>query len=496
MGVRRVGAAQLGRRAFSLGAANAFDFAAQFLLPVVLARFLDSEAFGEYRLLWLAVGTVLALATLAMPASLYYYLPRSDTAAKRLYLNQTLVYLGFAGLASAWAVSAWNPWLPAQLRALAEHEAIVPAFVLLWVVASLLDLLPSVEERVDWQARVIVGLAALRACALSLAAILTGQLAPVLLVLLGFVALKLVVLLVYVARYHGLRPPLLRWSAFSEQLRYALPLGAAGAIYGLRAQADQWVAAALFPLGMFAAFSIAAVLGPLINLCRQSVNYAFLPSMSRMQAEGDLHAMLELNSRANLLVAALLYPLLAFAFVFAEELVTLVYTAAYVQAAPVMRVCIVGLAALVVELASLTMLLRLVGFVVALNVVALALAVSLDWLGALHFGLAGAAAGSVLVIFLDRAATLWRIARLTGVPVRQLQDWGALGLRLVLAVLAAALAWIVTDTQLSSAAPLLRVVAGGAVLAAAYVGMYFWLGLEPGWGAARGAQGAGSEAAP
>jgi len=51
------------------------------------------------------------------------------------------------GLIAAWIVSAWNPWLPFKMRGLAQHEAVVPVFVLLWVVASLLDLLPVAEER-------------------------------------------------------------------------------------------------------------------------------------------------------------------------------------------------------------------------------------------------------------------------------------------------------------------------------------------------------------
>src|SRR5213078_271398 len=110
-----------------------------------------------------------------------------------------------AGLIASWAVSSWNPWLPEKMRGLARHEAIVPLFVLLWMVASLLDLLPTVEERVTWQAKATVGLAALRTVTLSLAAILTRELGPVLLVLLAFVGFKVAVLLGYVARYHGLR---------------------------------------------------------------------------------------------------------------------------------------------------------------------------------------------------------------------------------------------------------------------------------------------------
>src|SRR5882672_11917905 len=178
-GVHVVGAAQtattLKRRALSLGAANAFDYAAQFLLPVVLVRCLDTEAFGHYRLLWLAAGTVLAFAPLAMPVSLYYFMPRSDGATRRLYVNQTLVFLAGAGLVAAWSVSVWNPWLPEKMRGLAEYGVLVPGFVLLWVVASLLDLLPTVDERVMRQAKATVGLATLRTVALSRTAIATRE---------------------------------------------------------------------------------------------------------------------------------------------------------------------------------------------------------------------------------------------------------------------------------------------------------------------------------
>ena len=173
-------ARQIGQSVFHLGAANAFEYAMQFLLPVVLVRCLDTAEFGQYRLLWLAVGTVMAVATLAMPGCLYYFLPRSDAPAKRLYINQTLLFLAVAGLVAAWAVSPWNPWLPEKMHGFTEHATVVPAFVLLWVIASLLDLLPTIEERIAWQARATVGLATLRIVALSVTAVLTRELGPVL----------------------------------------------------------------------------------------------------------------------------------------------------------------------------------------------------------------------------------------------------------------------------------------------------------------------------
>ena len=102
------------------------------------------------------------------------------------------------------------------------------------------------------------------------------------------------------------------------------------------------------------------------------------------------------NSRGNVLVGTLLYPVLAFSFAFAEEIVTLVYTAAYLEAAPVMRVYIAGIAIMVVEISSVLLMLRQGNFALGIHTVALAVSVAVSWTLAGLVGLAGAAAGSVV----------------------------------------------------------------------------------------------------
>lgn len=471
---------KLAPRAMSLGVANALDYAIQFLLPVVLVRYLSPAAFGGYRLLWLATGTVMAVVTQAMAGSLYYFLPRCDAAEKRLYINQAVLYLAAAGLIGAWAVSALNPWLPADVRHLTSNELLLPLFVLLWVMASLLDLIGTAEERVTWQARTVVGLSVLRAVALSATAILSRSLEPVVIALLLFAAFKLALLLGYVARHHGLGGPFLRRQAFAEQLRQSAPFGFAGALYGLRGQADQWVATALFPVAMFASFSIAALLGPLVHLCRQSVGQAFLPSISRLQAAGDIRGMLALNSRGNVMVATLVYPLLAFAFVFGKEIITIIYTSAYVDAAPVMRIYIIGMIALVIEPASLMLLLRQGTFSMRIGVLALLVSVAVSFAAARLFGLAGAAAGSVTAIYIEHIATLWRVSDLTGIPLRRVQDWRSLAILLLCAVAAGLSAWGVVDSldELEVAA---RPVVGAVVLGAVYLALVTLFGLGRDW---------------
>ena len=460
-------AATLERRALSLGTANAIDYAFQFMLPMVLTRTLDPHSFGEYRLLWLAVSTLMMVTPMCMPPSLYYFLPRSDRPTQRLYINQTLIFMVFAGLVSAWALSLWNPFLPGKFEAINEgHGIVVPAFVLLWVFAMVLDILPTAEERVSWQAKVIVSLSATRAVALSAAAIVTRELAPVLWVLLAFTGLKAAILIHYVAKYHGLGAPFFRKDTFSAQVRQAAPFALSGTLHGVRAQADQWIAASLFSVSMFASFSIATVLAPMVQIFRESVNHVFLPSMSRLQSTGDFQGMLGLNNRANAMVALLAYPLLAFAFVFADPLITLVYTSAYLDAVPVLRIYAVALVAFVVELTSILFVLGQGPFAARVNATVLVISLPLSYYGAVHWGLQGAAFGSVAAVYSERLLSLGRIARLTGTPVARLQNWTTLaGILAAAAIAAAAAGLALHGFELH---PLARLAAGAGLVAIVY----------------------------
>jgi O-antigen/teichoic acid export membrane protein len=463
----------LKRRALSLGAARAFDYGMQFLLPVVLVRCLDANTFGEYRLLWLALGTVMII-TLGMPGSLYFFLPRSAGPRKRIYILNTLSFLGVMGLLSAWAVSPWDPWAPAALEPLGRYGALVPAFVVLWVTSSLLDSLPTIEERVSWIARVTIALSLLRTVVLSIGAYLTGDLRVLIWLLLALIVLKMGILVGYIARHHGLERPWLERQAFSAQFRHAAPIGLSNAFFGMRSQGDQWIAAYLFSLSSFAAFSIAGLLGPVVNLFRQSVTEAFLPSMSRMQAAGDVRGMLELNNRANFMVGSLLFPMLTFAFVFAEEIITIVYTASYIEAAPVLRLMIVGVACMVVEMGSIVLLLREGQFALRMNIGLFGLSLALSWFCGSYFGLTGAAAGSVVALYIDRIVMLRRIAGRVGVPFSQVQDWKKLFLALAGAAMAALFGWGMVDLHFAQHSVLVRLAMGALLVAIAY-GVVAWV---------------------
>ena len=462
---KAISSQRLKRRALSLGVVKTVDQALQFLLPVILVRCLDTATFGEYRLLWLAVGTLMSLVTLNMCGSLYLFVPRAEPHRKRVYVNNTLLYLAGVGVLCALVLSPLNPLLPKAIEPLSQYGWLVPGFMLLWAAAYLLDFLPTIEERIGWQASATLGIAVLRAVVVGAGAWLSGDLEVIIWLLLAVVAVKLALLLHYVYRHHGLRAPWFEGAAFKEHFGQAAPFGVSGMLFNLRAQADQWVAATMFALSSFAAFSVASIVGQVVHIFRHAVVEAFLPTMSRMEAAGDVRGVIELNSRANVMVGLALFPFLAAAFVFAEDIVTIVYTSAYLEAAPVMRVYVAGMAAMVIEIGSMVLLLRQGPFALRVTAAALAVAVMASFAGAYFFGLAGAAAGSVVGVYMDRTLMLRRVAQLTSTPLARLQDWRGLAWTAASAVIAAALAWKLTP---QTSHPI-HLVEGCAILGAVYV---------------------------
>jgi O-antigen/teichoic acid export membrane protein len=306
---------------------------------------------------------------------------------------------------------------------------------------------------------------------------MTRDLASLLVVLVCFVAVKLSLLVYYIARHHGLKAPLFNRAALLDQIRHAAPFGMSGALNQLRAQGDQWVVASLFAVGQFAAFSVASVLSSITYLLRQSVNNVFLPQMSMMQANGDIAEMLALNNKANTSVSFIVYPLLAFCFAFADTIVTLVYTSAYAQGGAVMRVYIIGLLAFIIELNSVMLLYRQGAFAMWTNMLMLMACIPASYFGAKAYGLPGAAIGSVVVAFLERIITLWRIAALTSVAVSRLQDWKSISKILLAATLAGLAATVLNDSDILSRHGVPMLLAGGLVVCGLYALLVRVLGL-------------------
>ena len=464
----------VGRRMLSVGGAHMLELALQFVLPVVLVRVLTPADFGVYRLVWLLVSTIGLIAPLGMISTLFFFMPNADRAERRGYVRQTeafLVLTSLACLALLWLVHAW---LPSGLAAAASHGAWLVALAVFWTWGLLLDQLPTVDERIRWQVAATMVFSVSRAlCAVTVAWVFR-DVHHVIVALALMSLLKVVILQVYVARFHGSTGQAYSAARLRTQIAHALPFGAAGILFGARSQAEQWIVALLFAPAQFAAFSIAAALAPVVLMSRKAVSFVLLPAMSRELAAGNHPALLLLSNQTSTTVAAVLYPVLGFTLFFAGPMIELVYTRSMADGANVMRMLLAIWALQAIDLSSLTMLLKQGGFMTRVNVLLLAASVPLSWAAAQVMGLPGGVLGGVLAIYVERWLTARRIAAALGVSARQLQPWASLLLLAAFSVACAGLGWLAADTFGAGTAWRMLVV-GAIVTAACYAPVFWWL---------------------
>ena len=415
----------MNRQVATLGIANGAESAIQLLTPIVLVRVLDEAAFGDYRLLWLAAATLLAIVPFGMTASLAYFLPRHDLRAQAAFVRQTLLYMAAAGALAGLALAPWNPLLPHSLRTMAGAELAAPLFWALWVFGSMLDVLLLSERRIELQARLIFGLALLRGGAVIAAAVL-GGIHAVIGVLALVAAAKAFLLLAMPSARYGRLLWSGRMSRWLEQAGYAIPVGANAAAYMLRLQADQWLVVVLFGAAQFGVYSIGAVALALGTIIRTTITSVIFPDMSKAQAEGDLAKLLSINNRANAACALFLLPVLAFLFAAAAPLVKLIYTDLYAGAIPVLRLNVVAFLVAVAEISTVMLALSQGPFLLLSSVISLPVGLLASYAGSQVWGMPGAAAGIVAGNFLAIAILYARATRLVALPVGALQDWGAI----------------------------------------------------------------------
>jgi O-antigen/teichoic acid export membrane protein len=399
------------RKASFLAAARLIEYASQLVLPAILVRYLTKQEFGDYRLIWLVASTALILFPLFTPQSLFYFLPRAAAGDRSKLVGNVFVSLFFLGGLSVLLLLVLMPILPPSIAGLQRHSPLVQIFVGTWILASILDVLPTADGRAEWQACAGIGFSILRASALAGAAVLSGDVGLVLVVMCGLAMLKVGIAVLYAL--FAAQEPRLRFDGWllSKQLRYSLPFAIAEGFFALRWQADQWIVAANFSSTAFALIAVASVVLVIGTLIRQPLNDALLPNISSMLGEGNFDGAHRLISKGYLLLGFMLPPVLGLLISTADDLVELIYTPEYLGAVPLMRIYLLGQMATVFAAGHLLQVLGYGRQAATFSAIFLLLSIALSILGVNLFGLAGAAAGSTISLFLWEWWALNKVAK-------------------------------------------------------------------------------------
>ncbi len=448
----------------TLGVASIVDYAIQLLLPIAMVRLLDGDAYAQYRMLFLMVNTAMALAPMYMPQALFYFLPKAESnLEKAKYIGNTVLFLFITGCITALLINPWLPIIPDKFFGITRVQVLIPLFLLVWVLSSLLDSLPNANNRIRCQAGIMLSMSILRVSCIVTAAWLTGNVECVFFTLCVFIALKTMVLLIFI-RYE-IKPYVMRFDSgvFKIQLKYSIPFGISAALYMLKIQADQWIAAYLFVPFEYAVFSFGIYVAPLMNIMRNAINNAALPTMSKAYSAGEYSEVIMQFKKVNFIMACFILPLLAVLYVTSEHIIRFLFTETYIEAASVMRIYIIGFIIQCLESTSILRLCNAGKFSLKLNAFLLPFAIFLDFVGARYGGIQGAALGSVITLYIGELINLKKSASAMRVSFYRIIDWPS-WLALLLAAIVTGCAGIWLDNYLKLDSLMKGIVVGLSML--------------------------------
>jgi O-antigen/teichoic acid export membrane protein len=313
----------------------------QIAMGMFMVRYLSKYEYGTFRQIMLL--SVLASSTIAIgiPQSLPYFIPRASTPSARKQLAlQVFGVLAVLGLLGATVLYVFRFQIGG-----AFHNARLAEMAGIWCLYFLF-LMPSkcAEETL-----IAVG-AITSASILNMATILTefvvvvgtlvltGRLMFVLVAMLGLYGLRLLVEIAILLSLDGGRPKLMDWPSLKKQVTYSLPLGVSVLTGMFRSYTDKLLVSLLYSPETFAIFARGAFELPLVKILPYTLGGLIIPKISAHHKAGNISKIVFLWQEKARTVALVFFPLFVFSFVFAEKIITVLFTPEYADSTLIFRI--------------------------------------------------------------------------------------------------------------------------------------------------------------
>lgn len=416
------------KTAVALAGARVVAAGGLLLAMAVLSRVLDKAEYGLFRQAWTAFLVLAPLLSLGLNQSLLFFVPKTEGLERSRLIWRTFGVLLGSGFIAGAAIVLGRFDIAEVLK---EPNAVgvvgsLGLFLAFAVPFQVFDGLLVPQGRVRWAA--LFGVA-------NRMVVLLGCAVPILLGgvslehgLLSMAVLQMVLTggLIVVASHSadiGSRIRFQRVVGLWEQIRFAIPIAAANVFGVLLLQADKVVVAMYVTAGEFASYANGSMENPLIPIASYSAMLAVSSDLVRFRDEKNVTAIVDLWGRAIRKVAMVGLPMSAFMFVFAEDVVSVLFSAQYADSASVFRVNLLGTPARIVAANMLFLALGRNGMLFVVQTGAALLTLFISRVVVSSMGGIGVMLGSVLVFSLMVLVQYCIAARDLSVDVARLLPW-------------------------------------------------------------------------
>jgi O-antigen/teichoic acid export membrane protein len=447
-----------------------------FVLPVILARVLLPASYGTFKQAWLVASTLRYVLPLNLPASLYYFVPR-EPERRGGFIAQAVLLCAAMGAVAGLALLAAGPAISRGFRnpELDAHLGWVAAFTGLLVAGAPLDAAYASLGRLRAAAVTRGATEVGRAAAMIAGVLVTRDVTGLFAGIAVSSAVRAVACVGLLGREFGLAPSR---AAARELLSFTLPLAAAFLLGMPQQQFHQYAVGATVSAAAFAIYSVGCFQLPLVDVLYTPVSEILQIGFAEEDGRGGRGHLALFHEAVSRLAFALL-PTMAVLWVVAPVFLAFLFTDAYVDAAPVMRLSLVSIAFAALPLDGVLRAGAQNRFVLWTSALRLALTVALVLAGLSALGPVGAMAGHIAAEGATRALLLRRAARVLRAPLRDALPWRDLSRQAAAGVAGLPAAWLGLH---AAAHPFPRLAAAGILFAVVYLGALRAMGaLDLSW---------------
>jgi len=394
-------------------------------IPLVLARCMALREYGTYKQLFLVSQTLSYVLPLGMAQSLYFFVPRADQ--KRPYFIQTIAFMTVTGVLAALGLFAMEGVIGRSFSNpdLVSYRWEQAVYVVCFMASFSLEISLTTQGKTRHSAVVYLVSDTLRAAAMVVPVLLGFGLKGLMVASAGFAVVRY--LCAWGVMLRSGEGPAFDRRLFISQLIYALPFGAAMLVAVPQQYAHQYVVSSSVSPELFAIYAVGCFQIPVVDLLYTPTSEVLMVRLGELDKAGQGEEGVAAFREATSKLALAFFPLAAFLFAAAPDLIEALFGARFASAAPLFRVSVVGVALAIMPMDGVLRARNQTRWLFCAYAAKAAVTVPLVWVGVRRYGMMGAIGSWAVAEAFGKAMLLARMPKALGAPLRWCIPWRSLG---------------------------------------------------------------------
>ena len=394
------------------------------LLPVVLVRLMEKLDYGLYQQGILIINSVGAIFAFGISSSFYYFFNIINIKEKKQLIWQSGFLLLILAIISSFILIFFNEYLSLIVSNVEILQLVLPIglSVFFFILSDPIEHLLIVEKKSKAVILLLIIQSVIKASLIIFAFTKFDSIAVVFWFISFFYALKSAFYLFYISQNYRIIDVFINWdnSFLFRQLKFTYPIGLGNIVGVIGEKIDKFILSANFNSSDFAMYSVAQFRLPIISLIFPAVSNVLGPQIAVCGKEGDLikakiywHKIIE---KFSLVVI----PFVMYSIFSARELITLLYTIKYIEAAYLYQIF---LFTFFIQMLSRGIILHSFGYtkyIFKVKIIVFICSILLSFLLIPSYGIYGATFSYVFVFYLSGIIQVGKTKAILNLKLREL----------------------------------------------------------------------------